>query len=682
MDKTNLNQTGQIDTMTTMAMEKAMEKDKELEAIVMDETKDMESEDNAETSKDPASRDLAFEKKSRVARSPLPEQKLQGDNILPPKQMPFVISRPRSMSLSGRDTETGKRKRVEISPTKDDSNDRDKASQLKSLLDKIFLQGKIIERIVEESYKCKKELKEASIKLNNCADHYLTKGLRVWLEEQQEGGREKDAVTALQKENTKLRNQIYSLEQHYESKIANMGASAATTQGKCEACLKAETTEEKWRALLENVDYESFKTISDEEWLSGPLNRIKVIEGPILEAPEEHDLMLPCNSEFNTSTRETLVVIKGLGGIKGLEAQNKCKGQMALMVQAVGFPVNGQIRTHSRHIYYPILTNGKEKLESAGDEDIFKAVTEIRESMIRYERTHLCIPEIEGIIGVVLDRCLEFVFAGTSIQITKYGTKGRSLPRLNQASDQKDRTTKQARSKKLYNSKEDSLIIKMEGKSYVDALKKVREDINPKDMGVEITDIRKTKSGDLLLRMKKDEAKLKVIQEEISKKIPGASAAVIVDKKVVHIKGMDEATTIDEIRESITETIQVGADTFEVKALRPSGGSKQNATLIMRSKDADKLLDLGKVRIGWILCRVYERVKEERCFKCWEKGHIKANCKGPDRGHLCQKCGQEGHIASTCTNKPFCIRCNKEGHQTTSYRCPLDKDLKATAGNG
>lgn len=51
--------------------------------------------------------------------------------------------------------------------------------------------------------------------------------------------------------------------------------------------------------------------------------------------------------------------------------------------------------------------------------------------------------------------------------------------------------------------------------------------------------------------------------------------------------------------------------------------------------------------------------KETRCHECWEYGHVKANCEGPESTDFCIKCCQKGQKADKCLNKPVCIRYKK-----------------------
>lgn len=138
---------------------------------------------------------------------------------------------------------------------------------------------------------------------------------------------------------------------------------------------------------------------------------------------------------------------------------------------------------------------------------------------------------------------------------------------------------------------------------------------------------------------------------------------------------MDEVTQAEEIEEAIAKTIGVEKQSFEVRALRPAYGNRQNATVIMKESDADRLIRAGKVKIGWTRCRVIERNNEPRCYRCWEHGHIKAECKGVNRENLCIKCAKVGHTANKCPNEAFCVICDQEGHQTHSRKC---KNVRST----
>lgn len=222
--------------------------------------------------------------------------------------------------------------------------------------------------------------------------------------------------------------------------------------------------------------------------------------------------------------------------------------------------------------------------------------------------------------------------------------------------------------------KQDAILVQMKDRSYADLLKTVKTAVNPSDIGVEINSLKRTRNGGLILGIQNGPDKAEVLKKEISARVPEAVTSVLVNKKVLHLKGMNGIVDLDEIKGAVSKAINVTTQTFEVRALRPAFGDKQNATLILHETEANKLLDMKEIKIGWTKCKILERKKETRCYKCWDYGHVKSECKGPDRTDMCIKCCQKGHKASKCLSKPFCLDCQKEGHQTG--RCNTDKNRK------
>ncbi|KAI4470692.1 zinc finger cchc-type superfamily [Holotrichia oblita] len=125
--------------------------------------------------------------------------------------------------------------------------------------------------------------------------------------------------------------------------------------------------------------------------------------------------------------------------------------------------------------------------------------------------------------------------------------------------------------------------------------------------------------------------------------------------------------TLEEVVDVISREISVSTDTLEVRALRPAFGNKHNVTVIMPAAATDKLIRMQKIKIDWMRCRIMKRQEDNRC---WEHGHFKAECKGPNRERSCVKCAGEGHKASKCQNSSYCIHCKEEGHQSGSFKCP------------
>lgn len=77
---------------------------------------------------------------------------------------------------------------------------------------------------------------------------------------------------------------------------------------------------------------------------------------------------------------------------------------------------------------------------------------------------------------------------------------------------------------------------------------------------------------------------------------------------------MYDLTTETEIREAVARLIEIDPRIVNVIALRPAYRSKQNVTVKVHESDGEKLAPLGKVKIGWVNCRIIERHTEEICY--------------------------------------------------------------------
>lgn len=111
--------------------------------------------------------------------------------------------------------------------------------------------------------------------------------------------------------------------------------------------------------------------------------------------------------------------------------------------------------------------------------------------------------------------------------------------------------------------------------------------------------------------------------------------------KVLHILDIDKVTTQVKLEEAITMSGPDGD--FKILSMRPAREDTQNASVVVKEEVADEILEKGNVKIGWLKCRVRERVHIPRCYKCQELGHLKSEFNGPDRKNECLKCGEPSH---------------------------------------
>lgn len=589
-----------------------------------------------------------------------------------------------------------KRKRTELSP--EDEAETKAGVSLKDVLEAITKHVKTLEKEVKGSYKLKKEIVEISYKLAHQTTLLQSEEMATWLQNSTEETYGQYSKRKLQVENEELRREIKTLENKLENTKKEEVAKADMTREaernlrqenqqlkqklkkankedpvmQCENC-KHYTKRMIRRNTLKKVeDFEHFQLVTEDDWNQGVFPKLKIASAPIWEAPSDSDIILPCSKEFDSTDKITKGAITRFGGKEGLAKQNKAKGEVATMIHSLGFPdESGSITHTSRAIYYPILTEG-EPWEEVKDEIIYKTLSKIKESLKSNSNRKIAIPQQAGIAGVILERIAEYLFSDTNVEIQLYKPneekKGSAKntpfvqgpPKVNLGSI---RPTSQKKKE------QEAVLVKMRGTPYAELLKKLKETVNPEEIGVDLSGVKQTRNGDMILIVKNGANKAEDLKNMIKEKLPTANTSHLISKKVIHIKDLDGITNTEEVRDAISRLLATDEENIEIRALRPSYGGRQNVTAIVKSEDADKLIQMRHMKIGWTNCRIIERKQETKCHRCWTTGHLKTECTGPDRTMLCLKCAKPGHKAADCKNTAYCVHCNQEGHQSSSQKC-------------
>ena len=86
-------------------------------------------------------------------------------------------------------------------------------------------------------------------------------------------------------------------------------------------------------------------------------------------------------------------------------------------------------------------------------------------------------------------------------------------------------------------------------------------------------------------------------------------------------------------------------------------GGVRTAMVRLADTHASRFVQLGKVRVGWVSCRIQEHAKVVRCFRCQGYGHVSRGCTHPSRKDACWRCGDITHRAKECKDPPKCLTC-------------------------
>lgn len=555
-----------------------------------------------------------------------------------------------------------KRKRSDLTP--EQKTDK-KADNIGNLMENIFKKIAKLHVIVKNIHKPKQELKDVTSQLRSYANQLQTNEFKDWIRKTSE---ENVQASHIREENESLKVQLKEL-------LSNTGKDVLPVNGvHCESCKETQTINKRRKTLKENETFENFQSITEEEWNNNIFPALDSVPKNIWDAPDGSYVLLPCNTQFQSKFKSVELAINRLGDRELLSKQNKSKGDVVAIFHTLGFPdENGKVSHITRNILLPLFSEGNEEAEM---ETIFKTAEAIKKLALQHEGKCIGVPKMEGKCGLTFQRVLQYLFAQTNKKLNLYTSPGITnknpkvnIPKLHTpAADKKNPSVITPHIRKDKQSSE-IMVVKMRDKTYADLLKTIKNSINPSEIGVEVKNVTKNKNGELLVTVSNGKDKAEVLRQEIRNRLPEANISFVNKTKIIHIKRMDEVVTTEEIKEAIYKKTGIDPASYEVRKLRPAYGNKQNATIIMSAGSAQKLIELGSIRIGWIESKIVERKIQPKCYRCWVFGHKKAQCKGPNREQLCLKCAKDGHTAATCPNEPFCVHCETGGHQSDSGKC-------------
>lgn len=157
---------------------------------------------------------------------------------------------------------------------------------------------------------------------------------------------------------------------------------------------------------------------------------------------------------------------------------------------------------------------------------------------------------------------------------------------------------------------------------------------------------------------------------------------------VAEVLGLDPTVDGEEVRTALRNAITCRSDdpssVAEAESVAITGlwsikAGTQIATATMSTSALKKLVNIGRIAVGWTMVRVRQSDKPPRCYRCHGFGHTSGTCSGPDLSGTYRRCGEAGHGEKTCsaTNK-ICVACERAGiaseaHRPGSARCGARK---------
>nr|CAH7764308.1 unnamed protein product [Callosobruchus chinensis] len=348
-----------------------------------------------------------------------------------------------------------------------------------------------------------------------------------------------------------------------ETEVTTKEAACQTLSDEDEAVDKLRT------AINEGNNVEELKKLMTDEWPREVYSKVHIVEGDILGAPKDQDLAIITSGDLKLEKGIARRYRERFGGIEELQAQGKGLGEVACLISSISVPATRDTVRDERFVWYMLAE--KEPLELADTDTVYQAIYQLKEKMEHKSQAEV------------------YVYKRDKISRRKTDAGQTQSSRLGQSKG------KQAR--------REAVIVKSNGRSYADLVRELRKDVNLNAVDVEVSKIRKTQKGDLLLEVRKGKAE--DLKTAINNQMHGVQAARRTKQVVLHLNNLDSITTKEDIISALKVTLGDDVARCRVTSIRPAYGESQNATVIADTDVARLLLKKGTLldskTSNWIL---------------------------------------------------------------------------------
>lgn len=156
-------------------------------------------------------------------------------------------------------------------------------------------------------------------------------------------------------------------------------------------------------------------------------------------------------------------------------------------------------------------------------------------------------------------------------------------------------------------------------------------------------------------------------------------------KLVIQISDIDPVTDETEVKGKMMR--ELPGEELKILPRKVGFGGMQRTVVTANDTPAVRqLIDKGRIKIGFVSCRLKVMPSVTRCFRYHNIGHTAAKCT-LDKAimEVCKKCGEKNHTINECTRKARCLICinngfpeDRSGHVTASIGCPSVQLYKPT----
>lgn len=567
-----------------------------------------------------------------------------------------------------------KRKREETPKKQKTTEQKQFIKVLKDLTQHI----KNLQQVVESGYKVKNEIKEATGRLVYCMDILAKDDMKEWVEN----------VTK-----TPPRDEERAVEETEESNADNdRPASTATremsTQTEEIQRRKKKTTpiDDEISRIVEqnssNTNMGEIRQLTQEKWPEECYTASKILNGRVIQAAKEKDLMVIIDKDVQDKHPLMKRLCETHPHIGNMMKKTVQPGKLVYAANYGKIMNEEGVTEISSHLIYLAGIEGAEIVEDDVG-NIIDALNKVKSISSKEGRKELIITCVKDTMETLLRKAIELVFRGEDYEILlaiKRGKKPANTPegQLEREKEWQAQKTNRQRPRRQ------TMIVKptKEGKTYAELLSEMKKEEDTDKLDVRISNVERTKEGYVKLNFY--EAKkgsgddFRAAMQEKMKDI--GEVQLKKRKRNIVLLDLDDITTAEEVKEAVKAELQkneMREEELTIKmSQKPNNRGLQYANIQLPLEDANALLQKQRMKVGWVRCRVIERLAPIKCFKCQKYGHFAKECKSvEDMTGRCLRCGELGQVIKDCKNEAYCRACEKRGHLPNEMACPEYKKL-------